>query len=30
MLTKEQQELEDLYKDDLSNYEHDWQYRNNQ
>ena len=30
MLTKEQQELEDLYKDDPSNYEHDWQYRNNQ
>lgn len=30
MLTKEQQELEDLYKDDPSDYEHDWQYINNQ
>lgn len=29
-MTQEQQALEDLYKDDPSNYEHDWQYRNNQ
>ena len=30
MLTKEQQqELDELYKDNPSNYEHDWQYYNN-
>lgn len=30
MTREEQQALEDLYKDDPSNYEHEWMYRNNQ